>query len=270
MASQVALALVLVIASGLMVRSFQKLRAVDPGFDATSTLTFSVALPENEYPTRARAVAAHQAILDRVSALPGVSAASATTCLPLAGGCFGNTVRVEGRAIPPGTAPPLALFRAVAADYFPAIGTPLRAGRTLTRDDVDRREPVVVVNDAFATINFPGESPLGRRIASNVPPSRPAEAPSLEWLSIVGVVANTPIRAPGENFTTPLVYMPMTIAGAPDLPRLVGPSVAAMTYVVRTSTPPLALVQAVRQTIDAVDPNGVAKTSARERQAGRR
>ena len=254
MATQVAFALVLVIASGLMVRSFQKLRAVDPGFDATSTLTFSVGLPQNEYPTRALAAAAHQAILDRVSALPGVSAASATSCLPLAGGCFGNTVRIEGRAIPPGTVPPLALFRAVAPDYFRAIGTPLRAGRTLMRDDVDRREPVVVVNDAFATINFPGEDPVGRRIASNMPPARPGEVPSLQWLSIVGVVADTPIRAPGENFATPLVYVPMTIAGGPDLPRLAGPSVTAMTYVVRTSTPPLGLVNAVRQAIDGVDP----------------
>jgi predicted permease len=254
MATQVAVALVLLVASGLMVRSFQKLRAVDPGFDATSTLTFSVGLPQNEYSTRALAAAAHQAILDRVSALPGVSAASATTCLPLAGGCFGNTVRIEGRVIQPGTTPPLALMRGVAADYFRAIGTPLRAGRTLTREDVERREPVVVVNDAFAKANFPGEDPIGQRIASNVPPVRPGQVPSLQWLSIVGVVADTPIRTPGENFTTSLVYMPMTIAGGPDAPRLVGPSVAAMTYVVRTSTPPLGLITAVRQAVDGVDP----------------
>src|SRR5439155_8946547 len=97
---------------GLMVRSFQKLRAVDPGFNPASTLAFSVGLPDREYRTRAAAVAAHQAILDRLSALPAVTAVSASTCLPLAGGCFGNTLRVEGRPIPPGTVPPLAMFRA--------------------------------------------------------------------------------------------------------------------------------------------------------------
>ena len=90
MGGQVALALVLLVASGLIVRSFQKLRAVDPGFDASSALTFSLGLPDRNYPSRAAAVTAHQAILDRLSALPGVTAVSTSTCLPLAGGCFGN------------------------------------------------------------------------------------------------------------------------------------------------------------------------------------
>jgi predicted permease len=254
MGTQVAFALVLLIASGLMVRSFQELRAVDPGFDAASTLTFTVGLPQNEYPTRAAAAATHQAILDRVSALPGVARASATTCLPLAGGCHGNTVLIEGRAIPPGDVPPVALFRGVAADYFAAMGTPLRAGRGLTREDVDQRQPVAVISESFARATFPSEDPIGRRVASNLPPVRRGEAPALEWLTIVGVVANTPIRTPGENFATPHLYMPMTIAGGPDIPRLVGPNVAAMTYVVRTSTPPLGLVRAARQAIDGINP----------------
>ena len=93
---QVALALILLIASGLMVRSFQKLRAVDPGFDPTSALTFSIGLPQVKYPTRQAAVEGHLAILERLSAIPGVTGTSASTCLPLAGGCLatcsGSTV----------------------------------------------------------------------------------------------------------------------------------------------------------------------------------
>ena len=85
MGGQVALALVLLVSSGLMVRSFQKLRAVDPGFNAAAALTFRIGLPVRDYPTRAAAVTAHHAIIDRLSSLVGVAAVSASTCLPLAG-----------------------------------------------------------------------------------------------------------------------------------------------------------------------------------------
>ena len=90
MGGQVALALVLLVASALMVRSFQNLRAFDPGFVARSALTFRIGLPERAYPTRAAAVAGHSAILDRLAAIPGVTAVSASTGLPLADACFGN------------------------------------------------------------------------------------------------------------------------------------------------------------------------------------
>jgi hypothetical protein len=102
--------------------------APDPGFDPTSAFTFSIGLPDRDYPSRDAAVAAHHAILDRLSALPGVTAVSASTCLPLAGLCSGNTLRVEGRPIPPGTIPPLALFRAVAGGYFETMGIRTRVG----------------------------------------------------------------------------------------------------------------------------------------------
>ena len=83
MGGQVALALVLVVSSGLMLRSFQKLRNVDPGFNPASALTFRVGLPDRQYSSRRAAVAAHQAILDSLSTIPGVTAVSASTCLPL-------------------------------------------------------------------------------------------------------------------------------------------------------------------------------------------
>ena len=104
MGGQVALALVLLVASGLMLRSFQKLRSVDPGFDATSALTFRIGLPRSDYPDRGRIVAAHRAIVDRLSALPGVTAVAASTCLPLIEGCNqGNVVFVEGAPVRGGT-----------------------------------------------------------------------------------------------------------------------------------------------------------------------
>jgi putative ABC transport system permease protein len=253
MGGQIALALVLLVSSGLMVRSFQKLRALDPGFNATSALTFSIGLPKREYPTRDAAVAAHHAILDRLSALPGVTAASASTCLPLAGGCFGNTLRVEGRVYPAGTVPPIVLFRAVAGGYFETMGMRLPRGRGIDRHDVERHEPVVVVSELLANRFFPNQDAIGRRVASNRAPS---EQP-LAWLTIVGVVSNTPIRALAEANPIPQMFMPMSIAGGPDIPgsALVGPDTSVMIYVVRSATPPLGLLPSVRRVIDAVDKN---------------
>ena len=135
MGAQVALALVLLVFSGLMVRSFQNLRAMDPGFDPHSALTFRVGLTAREYPDRAAVVAAHHALLDRLAALPGVTAASATSCLPLVkdADCFGNTLFVDGRPFPTNALPPAVSFRAVAGDYFKATGIRLIRGRGIDR-----------------------------------------------------------------------------------------------------------------------------------------
>ena len=255
MGGQVALALVLLVASGLMVRSFQKLRAVDPGFDATSALTFSIGLPIRGYSTRVEAVTAHQSILDRLSVLPGVTAVSASACLPLGAGCMGNTVLVLGRAVPPGTVPPLAVFNAVASSYFETMGIRLIRGRTLDRADIDRREPVVVVDEVFAQRYFSNGNPIGEHVASNRPPTRPGAEPSLEWLTIVGVVSKTPLRVLGDPDPIAQLYMPMSIAGGPDFPisSLVGPDISIMSYVVRSASSPTGLVSSIRRAIDTVD-----------------
>jgi putative ABC transport system permease protein len=256
MGGQVALALVLLVASGLIVRSFQKLRAVDPGFDASSALTFSLGLPDRNYPNRATVVVTHQAILDQLSTLPGVTAVSASTCLPLAGGCFGNTVVVEGRAVPPGTVPPIALFRAVAGGYFEAMGIRLLRGRGITRSDVERSEPAVVVNEAFAERFFPNQNAVGEHVSSNRAPVRAGEAPRFAWLTIVGIVSNTPTMALAEPNPASQLYMPMSIAGGPDFPvsSLVGPNISAMSYVVRSTTTGSGLMPSLRRAIDDVDP----------------
>jgi putative ABC transport system permease protein len=253
MAAQVALALVLLVSSGLMVRSFQNLRAVDPGFSAASALTFSVGLPPREYRTRDALVAGHHQILDRLAALPGVTAASASSCLPLNGSCFGNTVRVEGRTYPRGTTPPIALFRAVAGGYFETMGMRLLRGRTIARGDIERREPVVVVSETLAKRLFPGQDAIGQRLVSN---RAPRERP-LTWLTIVGVVSDTPVRTLAEANPLPQLFMPMSIAGGADIPlsALIGPDISVMTFVVRSAAAPAALTPAVRRAVDAVDPN---------------
>src|SRR5207247_2804642 len=232
MGGQVALALTLLIASGLMVRSFQKMRDVDPGFNPDSVLTFRIGLPDRAYPTRAAAVAAHLAILDRLAALPGVVAVSASSGLPLGGGCMGNTLLVQTRPIPPGTTPPIARFCAVAGGYFEAMGMRLLGGRRITRDDVERSLPVVVVNEALAKRVFPNQNPLGQYVSSNAPPARAEGAPGPTPLEIVGVVSNTPSRSLAEPDAASQLYMPMSIAGGPGIPptALLGPDVALMAF----------------------------------------
>jgi putative ABC transport system permease protein len=140
-------------------------------------------------------------------------------------------------------------FRGVAAGYTDVMRIPLLRGRSLTRDDIDHRESNVVVNKALAEAYFPGQAPVGRRIRSSRMGS--------PWLTIVGVVANTPTMAPGEPVPTAQLFMPMSIAGGPDIPReaLIGPDVTAMNYVVRSSLPPSSLITAVRRAIDNVDRN---------------
>jgi len=252
MAAQVAFALVLLVASGLMVRSFQKLRGVDPGFDATA-LTFRIGLPEREYATRRAAVAAHDAILERLSALPGVTGVATSTCLPLAGRCFGNSLIVEGRPPRPGLRQ-VASFRAVSGGYFETMGIRLLQGRTIDQAMVARAEPSVVLNRALAESLFRGEDPIGKRVRSSTPPNSPLGIPP--WLTIVGVVENTAGASLADPTPMTQLYMPATIAGGPDIPAnaLIGPNVATTSYVVRTATA-VDLTASVRRAVATVDPN---------------
>jgi putative ABC transport system permease protein len=180
-----------------------------------------------------------------------------TTCLPLAGACSGKTVRVEGRTYAPSQlAPAIAMFRVVTGGYFDAVGMHIMRGRGIDRGDVERRERVVVVNEVFAQRFFPGEDPISRRVASNRPPPKPGAPPDLTWLTIVGVVANTPVRTLTET-PVPQLFMPLSLANGPEIPRAsaIGPDVLVMSYVVRTAIPPLDVFPPVRRAIAAFNPN---------------
>jgi putative ABC transport system permease protein len=251
MAGQVALALVLLVASGLMLRSFQELRAIDPGFEPSSALTFRIGLPRAEYPDRSRMIAAHRALIERVSALPGVTSVSASTCLPLSGRgyCHGLPVTVEGRVLPPGTIPPIVAVRAVVPGYIETMGMRLMRGRALQRSD----EASVVVNQAFVNTYFPKADPVGQRIRLGAGEFARTALP----MTIVGVVANTQTSALAEN-PVPKVFMPLL---SNDDGRLgpsttsLGPAIDAMSFVVRTTTPPERMFADVQRAVAGVDAN---------------
>jgi predicted permease len=272
MGTQVALALVLLVSAGLMVKSFQKLRRVDPGFDSRATLTFRIGLPVKDYPTKEAAIAAHQRIIDGISDLPGVSRVSAATCLPLDGGCFGNAVRVEGRddGIQPNQGN--TSFRAVAAGYFQTMGISLIRGRAIERDDVERAEHIAVVDERFVDLVFPNEDPIGRRVSWGLPPAKPGEAPKYTWLTIVGVARNTPTRTLRETVLVPQLYMPVSITGRFDAPssEYIGPRAGAMDYVIRATPLPPGLYSSVRRVVDTVDANlALAQVSSLEERLDR-
>jgi predicted permease len=189
--------------------------------------------------------------------VPGVLRVSASTCLPLTGPCFGNGVAVEGRDMLDERSIGTTSFRAVAGDLFETMGIRVRRGRGITRGDVDRNEPVAVVDETFADLIFPNEDPIGRRVSWSLPPAVAGQAPNYTWLTIVGIVSSTPVRALGEPVRVPQIYMPISVTGRFDAPpsEYIGPRASTMNYVVRARTSTSGLSTAVRRAIDRVDPS---------------
>ncbi|MEP7347445.1 MAG: ABC transporter permease, partial [Gemmatimonadaceae bacterium] len=237
-AGQVALAVVLMIGAGLMLQSFWRVRHVDPGFVSEQVMTFEVGLSQSAYETPGRAILAQQAILARLRALPGVENAGATSCLPFCGRWAGDGWIAEDRPLAPGEPPPVGATRVVSVGYLATLGVPLLAGRALTAADDDSPAPVVVISAQLAHRLWPGESAVGRRI-SNHPAS------SNVWYTVVGVVANTPIRDATED-PAPMVYLPLRADAN-------GPGPWQMAMVVRTKGSPNALAGAIRREVRAVD-----------------
>src|SRR5262245_31476143 len=172
--SEVALAVMLVIAAGLLLRSFDRLLRIDPGFNVKNLLTVNVNLPASRYQDNPRVTAFYDSLLERVRALPGVVSAAATSGLPLTG-WYGDTIfQIEGRpdnngvvdqSIPPDrNAYGHFYFWNVTPDYFKTMGFALRQGRALQPTDDANAPPVVVINETMARRFWPNESPLGKRI----------------------------------------------------------------------------------------------------------
>jgi len=181
-AVQTAMAMVLLIGSGLMARSFARMMSVDVGFDARELTTVRVSLP----PPAVRETAAfsrvsHQ-LVEQFAQIPGVSAAAATSNLPIDGDGSGTAFEIEGHPTAPGQLPPIVQYQAVTPGYFAAMRTPVKSGR-----DVEWRDSTnFVINKAAADRLWPGEDPIGRRVRRAQGPG----GPTPPWLTVVGVVDN--------------------------------------------------------------------------------
>ena len=239
--SQVALALMLLVGAGLMVRSFWNLRNVDPGFIADGVLTFRISLPETDYPDQETAARFQQQVNDRLEALPGVRSVGAITCLPLAGCRDVAHVMREGMDIAPDEVPPPAEVRGVTDGYFAAMGISLLSGRTIDRSDHERRTRRVVVSKTLAEHFWPGESAIGKRIYPGVERDPP-------WYTVAGVVSDVLTKSLMEE-PTEILYLPMLGAyEAMHAPE-------SLAFALKVGGPPEALATVVREEIWAMDPN---------------
>jgi putative ABC transport system permease protein len=235
MIAEIALSLVLLVGAGLMIRAFQRLMKVDPGFKSENVLTMDIAITRSKYPDRRTRSDFFEAALARISTVPGVEAAAGIYPLPLGGAEEGVGFTIENEPPrQPGDSRSVGP-RWVSSDFFLAMGIPLRDGRTFDRRDSEDAPLVVIINDALAERYFPNENPIGKRVAIDSNQGNP------NWRQIVGLVANIK-HTNLEDDARPQLYIPHTQFAIPSL-----------TFVVKTSTEPLALVNALREQVLAVD-----------------
>ncbi len=234
--TQVALAFVLVIGCGLMVRSFDALRSVDPGFTAGNLLTFAVRPPLARY-TGAEAVAQfYERLSDRLAAVPGVERVGAIDTLPLTGAGRALGTVIEESPPAEGQFPPVFQVRRAAPGFFEAMSIPLVEGRTLTPDDHQRRLGTVVISRSIKEAYWPTTSALGKRLT--------VASTTAQVVGVVDDVHSTSLDAPVGR----ILYLPMLDAGG-------GSGVEGMTMTVRTSIDPLRLVAPIRSAIAELDPD---------------
>jgi putative ABC transport system permease protein len=235
--SEIALALVLLAGAGLMLKSFLRIRSVNPGFRAGNVLTMTVELPESAYQTAAQMRAFHQRTLQQLSSLPGVLVAGAVNWLPLGQWWVKGDFRLEGgvhshyNVVKP----------AVSPGYFRTIGIRMRSGRDFTDRDSATAPGVVIVSQMVARRLWPGEEPIGKRISMEDDP-KPED-----WLTIVGVVDD--VRQLGlTEQPEPAIYQPYLQVTRTFF-------LGHMTFAVRTASNPQRMAPAVRDVLRSLDKN---------------
>ncbi|MDT5293950.1 MAG: putative transport system permease protein [Acidobacteriota bacterium] len=233
--SEVALALVLLIASGLMLKSFVRLQSVDPGFDPSNLITLELQLPTNSYGEKHQQLAFQQQLVERVGAIPGVRRAAAVDNLPFSGNEINNSFTVEGRPVTNVNERPRLFQRSVSPGYFLTMGIPFRAGRPFAAGDDADAAPVAIINETAAHLLWPNEDALGKRMKKGKPDSKNP------WVTVVGIVGGVSHTALGVS-AQPEVYFPF-----PQSPS------QTVTLVARTATDPKNFAAPVRREVGALD-----------------
>jgi putative ABC transport system permease protein len=182
--SQVALALILLVSAGLLLRSLQRLSNVDPGFSTTNLLTLRMVVPNSKYPTRDKRRVFYDEVISRVKAVPGVESAGIISFLPLSFGGMSFSFTVEGLPPQQDANLPGALYRVVSPDYFHTMGISLQHGRSFDVHDSADAPAAVVINRRLADEFWPNENPIGKRLKVGS-----ADSPN-PWATVIGVVNN--------------------------------------------------------------------------------
>ncbi len=250
--AEVALAVVLLVGGGLMLKSFVQLLRVDPGFEPSQVLRLDLALPEARYGEPRQQTAFYNELIGRIGGLPGVESVGATTQTPLSPGDNWTAFAIEGRPDPPQGQQQQAAVRAVSDNYFSTMRIPLRKGRFFNNSDArvalplirwfsqqplpehfndPQAAPAIIINETMARLYWPNEDPVGRRMKILFSP----------WLTVVGVVGD--VHHTGLNTPpNPEIYMS----------QLQEPS-DSMAVMARTNGDPLQLAAAVREQVKSID-----------------
>ena len=238
--AEIALACVLVTGAGLLVRSFAAMQSDDPGFERERLFTMRLTLPGARYPQDVDSRTFYNSLIEKIEAIPGVERSGAmSSFMLLRGAGTSDSLRIEGASPPPpGTPNEPVTIDVVTPTAFEALGVPLTRGRMFNAGDVPDGLSTVVVNEAFVRRFYPDRDPIGKRVTFNgFDSQRP-----IEWLTIVGVIADT--RRSG--FETPVreeLYFPLSQSGA-----------GSMYVFVRTSNAPETVIAPVRAAVWSIDP----------------
>jgi putative ABC transport system permease protein len=235
--AQLALALVLLVGAGLLMKSFTRLQNVDPGFDPLHVVTMEFSLPVTKYSRGKPVIDFYSEALRRFRNLPGVEAAAFTSLLPLSGSNSDSSFHIEGRDSRVTKIFPDEEIRSITPDYFRVLKTPILQGRSFTEADTADAPRVVIINHAMAKKYWPNEEALGKRI--NFDDSDPQK---IEWTTIVGIVAD--IHHQGLDVDAkPEYYLPHA-----QLPY------RAMVFALRSAQDPRSLASSIRNELRTLDP----------------
>ena len=235
--AEVALSLVLLIGSGLLVRSFMRLQDVAPGFDPKGVLTMELTLTGARYADAQIVRDTYRDLWTRLDALPGVTASGGVTSLPLSGFFAWGPITIEGRTPPPGENFINADQRVASGRYFEAMGIPLIKGRFFNQDDTLEKDRVIIVDEFMASEYWPNQDPIGKRVRFG---DLKSTAPHRTVVGVVGRVKQYGLDTDGRI----ALYVPHTQSGT-----------RALYVTVRTEADPAALAASVKAQIRAIDPD---------------
>jgi len=236
--AEVAVALVLLIGAGLLIRSFERLLDVDPGFEPAGALTMELSLPEAKYSEPARRVVFFRQLLERATSLPGVEQAATVFPMPLTGSGYMLVFFVEGRPIPQPNQEPVGHIRVASPGYFRTMGIPLLRGRDFTAHDDADAPRVVLLNQRAVERYWGDQDPIGQRITFSTP-----DGDDTVWATVIGVVGDVHHEALNVE-TEPEIYRA----------NYQVPTSGAI-LILRTATDPASLAAPLRSEVAALDPD---------------
>ena len=246
--AEIAVALVLLAASGLLLRSFEKMREVNLGYQPDHTLVAAYSLPREHYSTQAAVDGFDRELLRRLQALPGVTKAGVTEFLPASGSNANSAFVAEGYVPPKPGSIDLATPSGVQGDYFEAMKIPLLRGRLFTQADQEGGQLVVIVNQTLAEKSWPGQDPIGKRLRIGT------DTMKTPWATVVGEVADVKEGSPDlpskQQYYTP-AGQEIAMAGELAPPGTLGANGGFIAL--RTKTPPEQMENILRATVRAID-----------------